>query len=54
MIFAAVTIATDGDFVATQQQTVGLFIGLLVVHGLLNVSVLSLPSYLWAGRVCFR
>lgn len=37
MIFSAVTIATDGDFVATQGQTVGLFIGLLVVHGLLNV-----------------
>lgn len=45
MIFAAVTIATDGDFVATQQQTVGLFIGLLVVHGLLNVSLYSIDKF---------
>ena len=41
MILSAVTIATDGEFVATPGQTVGLFIGLLCIHGTLNVSPCS-------------
>lgn len=36
MILSAVTIATNGDFVATQGQTVGVFIGLLFIHGCIN------------------
>ncbi|KAJ7855017.1 amino acid permease [Mycena olivaceomarginata] len=36
MILAAVTVGKDGDFVVTPGKTVGLFAGLLVVHGLLN------------------
>ena len=44
MILSAVTIATDGAYVATAPQTVGLFLGLLVVHGLLNVGLASSSS----------
>ncbi|THH06582.1 hypothetical protein EW145_g3989 [Phellinidium pouzarii] len=36
MIWAAVVIGKDGDFVITQGKTVGLFAGLLVLHGILN------------------
>ncbi|KAJ7452146.1 APC amino acid permease [Mycena galericulata] len=36
MILAAVVIGQDGDFEVTAGKTVGLFAGLLVVHGLLN------------------
>ncbi|KAI0078389.1 APC amino acid permease [Panus rudis PR-1116 ss-1] len=36
MIWAAVVIAKDGDYVVTQGKVVGLFAGLLVFHGLLN------------------
>ncbi|KAJ7456875.1 APC amino acid permease [Mycena latifolia] len=36
MILAAAVIGKDGDFVVTQGKVVGLFAGLLVVHGLLN------------------
>ncbi|KAG8957899.1 hypothetical protein FRC03_009699 [Tulasnella sp. 419] len=36
MILAAVVIGTDGAFVVTQEKIVGLMVGLLVVHGLLN------------------
>ncbi|KAJ7057055.1 APC amino acid permease [Mycena amicta] len=35
MILAAAVIGKDGDFVVTQGKVVGLFAGLLVVHGLL-------------------
>ncbi|KAJ6578897.1 APC amino acid permease [Mycena vulgaris] len=36
MILAAAVIGQDGDFVVTPGKVVGLFAGLLVVHGLLN------------------
>ncbi|KAF9480263.1 APC amino acid permease [Pholiota conissans] len=36
MILAAVSIGKDGDFVITQGKVVGLFCGLIVLHGLLN------------------
>ncbi|KAH8112046.1 APC amino acid permease [Phellopilus nigrolimitatus] len=36
MIWAAVVIGKDGDFVITQGKTVGLFAGLLILHGILN------------------
>ena len=40
MIFAAVTIGTDGSFVATKGQILGLYVGLTVAIGILN----SLPT----------
>ncbi|GAA5883185.1 hypothetical protein JCM3774_002412 [Rhodotorula dairenensis] len=36
MIFAAVSLSTDGSFVATKWQIYLLFLAILVVHGLLN------------------
>ncbi|KAJ2914891.1 hypothetical protein MD484_g5515, partial [Candolleomyces efflorescens] len=36
MILAAANVGRDGDFTITSGKTVGLFAGLLVVHGLLN------------------
>ncbi|KAI0724668.1 APC amino acid permease [Fomitopsis betulina] len=36
MIWAAVVVAKDGDYVVTQGMTVGLFAGLLAFNGLLN------------------
>ncbi|KAH9837778.1 APC amino acid permease [Rhodofomes roseus] len=36
MIWAAVVVSKDGDYVVTQGMTVGLFAGLLVFNGLLN------------------
>lgn len=36
MILGAANIGTDGAFVVTPGKTVGLFTGLLIVHGLLN------------------
>ncbi|KAJ7756206.1 amino acid permease [Mycena metata] len=36
MILAATVIGKDGDFEVTQGKVVGLFAGLLIVHGLLN------------------
>ncbi|KAJ7160934.1 amino acid permease [Mycena filopes] len=36
MILAAAVIGKDGDFEVTQGKVVGLFAGLLIVHGLLN------------------
>ncbi|PAV15890.1 APC amino acid permease [Pyrrhoderma noxium] len=36
MIWAAVVIGRDGNFEVTQGMTVGLFAGLLVLHGILN------------------
>ncbi|KAL5498420.1 TPO5_3 [Sanghuangporus vaninii] len=36
MIWAAVVLGKDGDFEITQGKTVGLFTGLLIVHGILN------------------
>ncbi|KAH9920860.1 APC amino acid permease [Epithele typhae] len=36
MIWAAVVVGKDGDFTVTPGKTVGLFAGLLVLHGLLN------------------
>ncbi|PPQ77882.1 hypothetical protein CVT25_015369 [Psilocybe cyanescens] len=36
MILAAVSVGRNGNFEITQGKTVGLFAGLLVVHGLLN------------------
>lgn len=50
MILSAATIATDGDYTPTSGHTVALFIGLLVVHGLLNVRV-SLPVLLDRGEL---
>lgn len=40
MIFAAVTISTDGVFVASTGQVLGLYVGLTVALGFLN----SLPT----------
>ena len=40
MIFAAVTIGTDGAFVATKGQILGLYVGLTVAIGVLN----SIPT----------
>ncbi|KAF9034498.1 APC amino acid permease [Hymenopellis radicata] len=37
MIWAAVVVGKDGDYEITQGKVVGLFAGLLVVHGLLNM-----------------
>lgn len=42
MIFSAFTIATDGVFVATSGQILGLYVGLIVLLGFLN----SLPTRL--------
>lgn len=42
MIFAAVTISTDGAFVASTGQVLGLYIGLAVAIGIFN----SLPTIL--------
>ncbi|GAA5949201.1 hypothetical protein JCM10213_008241 [Rhodosporidiobolus nylandii] len=36
MILAAASISTDGAYVATAGHTVAVFVGLLVIHGLLN------------------
>ncbi|KAF5376052.1 hypothetical protein D9615_007717 [Tricholomella constricta] len=36
MIWAAVVIGKDGNYVVTQGHTVGLFVGLLMFHGILN------------------
>lgn len=36
MIFAAVSLSTNGEFVANAWQTYLLYIGLLIIHGLLN------------------
>lgn len=36
MILSAATIATDGNYQPTQGHIVGLFIVLLIIHGLLN------------------
>ena len=36
MIFAAVTIGTDGAFVASTGQVLGLYVGLTVAIGVLN------------------
>lgn len=35
MIWAAVVVGKGGDFEVTEGKTVGLFVGLLVVHGIL-------------------
>lgn len=35
MIWAAVVVGKGGDYEVTQGKTVGLFVGLLVVHGIL-------------------
>ena len=40
MIFAAATIGTHGEFVATTGQTLGLYITLVILLGVFN----SLPS----------
>lgn len=40
MIFAAVTIGTDGSFVASTGQLLGLYMGINVVLGIVN----SLPT----------
>lgn len=40
MIFAAVTIGSDGAFVASTGQVLGLYVGLTVALGILN----SLPT----------
>ncbi|RDB23394.1 putative amino-acid permease C15C4.04c [Hypsizygus marmoreus] len=36
MIWAAVVIGKDGNYVVTQGKVVGLFVGLLIFHGILN------------------
>lgn len=36
MIWAAVVVSKDGDYVYSQGMQVGLFVGLLAIHGLLN------------------
>ncbi|KAI0369290.1 APC amino acid permease [Pilatotrama ljubarskyi] len=36
MIWAAVVVGKDGDFTVTPGKTVGLFAGLLILHGILN------------------
>ncbi|KAI9607004.1 hypothetical protein KEM48_001661 [Puccinia striiformis f. sp. tritici PST-130] len=36
MIWAAYTLMRDDDFQVSKSQTVGLYVGLLVIHGLLN------------------
>ncbi|THH17487.1 hypothetical protein EW146_g3330 [Bondarzewia mesenterica] len=36
MIWAAVVIAKDGEYEVTQGKVVGLFVGLLIFHGILN------------------
>lgn len=46
MIWAAVVVGKGGDFEVTQGKTVGLFVGLLVVHGILVRTFFSSPSTL--------
>lgn len=46
MIYAAVTIGTDGAFVASTGQILGLYVGLTVALGVLN----SLPTK-WLHRI---
>lgn len=36
MILAAASVSTDGSYVATAGHTMAVYVGLLVVHGLLN------------------
>lgn len=45
MIFAEVTLATDFKFVATFEQTLGLYYAILVVHGLIG----SMPTRILAA-----
>ena len=46
MIYAAVTISTDGTFVASTGQILGLYVGVTVAIGILN----SLPTK-WLHRI---
>ncbi|KZO89851.1 APC amino acid permease [Calocera viscosa TUFC12733] len=51
MIWAAVSISTDGNYVVTQGMTVGLFAGLLCVHGILNSLATRYLAHLTKGFV---
>jgi len=51
MIWAAVVIGKDGDFVITEGKTVGLFAGLLIVHGILNSLTTKSLAFLTKGFV---
>ncbi|CCM04107.1 uncharacterized protein FIBRA_06267 [Fibroporia radiculosa] len=51
MIWAAVVISRDGNYIVTQNMTVGLFIGLIVFTGLLNCLATRQLSQLTKGFV---
>ncbi|KAI0684048.1 APC amino acid permease [Cytidiella melzeri] len=51
MIWAAVVVAKDGDYTITAPKVVGVFIGLLVFHGLLNCLATRWLARLTAGFV---
>ncbi|KAG5646187.1 hypothetical protein DXG03_004240 [Asterophora parasitica] len=51
MIWAAVVIAKGGNYEVTQGQTVGLFAGLLIVHGILNSLATKYLARLTSGFV---
>ncbi|EJU00873.1 APC amino acid permease [Dacryopinax primogenitus] len=51
MIWAAVSLATDGSFVVTQGMVVGLFAGLLCLHGVLNSLATRYLAHLTKGFV---
>lgn len=42
MILAAATISTDGNYVASAGHQMGVYCFLLVVHGIMNVRLVSL------------
>jgi amino acid transporter len=51
MIWAAVVVAKDGNYVVTQGKVVGLFAGLLVLHGLLNSLATKWLAHMTKGFV---
>ncbi|GAA6015215.1 hypothetical protein JCM10207_003645 [Rhodosporidiobolus poonsookiae] len=54
MIFAAVSLSTNGEFVANAWQTYLLYIGLLIIHGVLNSVGTRLLSSLTRTFVFFN
>ncbi|KAG5728278.1 hypothetical protein E4T56_gene19118 [Termitomyces sp. T112] len=51
MIWAAVVVGKGGDYEVTQAQVVGLFAGLLVIHGILNSLATRQLAHLTTGFV---
>lgn len=51
MIYAWVFVVTDGRFVATNNQTVGLYMALIIVHGIINSLGTKILARLTSGYV---